>query len=243
VLSAKYERNARRLQGEINGFEKDRKKAESESKSAETALDQLGSRRLDRHWYLLWLGGDRAIYKKVVPLRKEIWQCSATAQRARAKVGRAEKDIRTCIHDGLAHGDRGYQAILASAAKEKKARESCVQLLELVGAARDRIRKAVKRPSQDADATEVADRVQAVRNHARPEHGPRIMREVRKLPDSFPGSQDNRRARTRAFTAADKSLASIGTGADSTLTLIKSREKAFEANRVERFERERARFK
>jgi hypothetical protein len=162
---------------------------------------------------------------------------------------RTEAEIRQCIHNGLTHGDRGYQAILAGLAREKKNRQSCVQLLELVDAARGRIRTAVAAAKRhvgdeaDVDAAEVTDRVEAVRNHARQEHGMSVMRDVRKLRTGFPGGQHNHKVRIRAFKAADHLLASIGTNAGSALKFAKSREKGFEVNRAERLEQERRRFK
>jgi len=136
--------------------------------------------------------------------------------------------------------------------------DSCTRMHELVTAARERIdaasltalpRDEASRSAIDRDASEVSDRVRAVRQHANDvkrkagAYGTLNARDVKNLDTNFSGRHANLKVRREEFRRAASLLDSVDTRVESILHAIEQREKALyeELVRYSRNERERFR--
>lgn len=257
MLDGRSETQARLLRDEIDALKAERAEKQGEVQRAEAGLDEakIGSRLWDRHLWLLFLGGDRAVYERIRPLLRELRQRSRQVRQIESRLAAKVKKFEEVIGKGLRR-DPKYSAILAKQKKAKLARDSCTRMLELVTAARQRIddamssrirhpRDEASRSAIDRDASEVSERVRAVRQHAAGlrkkarAHGSFDGTSVSRLDINFSGWQADLQVRNREFKHAASRLESIDKSVESLLGEITERERALEEERQQYFNRVR----
>ncbi len=262
MLSEKYENQAQQIQDEINRLEAVRTETRRTLVSAENDIEEVKSASWlrDRHTILLWLGGDRQICEQARSLRRETRRSGRRLRREDLRSVAKQKEIEELIHNGLKRCDPAYQAVLARLDKGKKASDSCAWMLKLVGAARSRVDEAVasarphfrdeaSRSAADVDASEVSNRIQAVRHHATGlnrkvrHHGTLSPADIKNLNVTLPGSDADYQVRVRAYRAVGIALDSIDRRVEDLLDATAKQAKTDEDERIRLLHQERARFK
>lgn len=173
-MKARHERQVLQLQDQITQLEKDLADRIRAVEHAEVALGEEPRWRDRNRFFHEMLNGEVVKYERMAPQWRELRRGRREVRRIRRRLGINKARHGRAVRRGLERGDPEYRRLLAKSNWEKTCAQSCERVLESIGAARKRInRVSGRRPRDedsrsvaDQDASEVADRIRAVRSRA-----------------------------------------------------------------------------
>lgn len=239
MLDPMYENRGRNFRDEIKLLKAQRADAWLAKDRARTILKSR-SRLRDRYRWLLWLGGDRAVYDSVVPLREEVRSHARRVREIGRRLRNVGKRIGEVVDEALSH-DPEHKNLVRKIDEAKRVKESCTRAVAAISAARKRIKRASASGSS-RDTAEVSKCVKTVLKHVADVDAQSdesvSSRYVKRLNIEFSGATADR----SQFRAAAKALDDVTRSVTSILRSATREAKALDDKRRKRVKAERARF-